>query len=123
MDRDLLTELVIGCAIEVHKHLGPGLLESSYEVCLLKELQLRGVDVLRQVELPISYKGLDLGVGYRLDIIVPGALIIELKAVDKLAPIHTAQLLTYLKLSGIKTGLLINFNTAKLVDGIKRVSR
>lgn len=123
MDRDLLTELVIGCAIEVHKHLGPGLLESSYEGCLLKELQLRGVDVLRQVELPISYKGLDLGVGYRLDIIVPGALIIELKAVDKLAPIHTAQLLTYLKLSGIKTGLLINFNTAKLVDGIKRVSR
>ena len=123
MDRDLLTELVIGCAIEVHKHLGPGLLESSYEGCLLKELQLRGVDVLRQVELPISYKGLDLGVGYRLDIIVPGALIIELKAVDKLAPIHTAQLLTYLKLSGIKTGLLINFNTARLVDGIKRVSR
>ena len=123
MDRDLLTELVIGCAIEVHKHLGPGLLESSYEGCLLKELQLRGVDVLRQVELPISYKGLDLGVGYRLDIVVPGALIIELKAVDKLAPIHTAQLLTYLKLSGIKTGLLINFNTAKLVDGIKRVSR
>jgi GxxExxY protein len=123
MDRDLLTELVIGCAIEVHKHLGPGLLESSYEGCLLKELQLRGVDVLRQVELPISYKGLDLGVGYRLDIIVPSALIIELKAVDKLAPIHTAQLLTYLKLSGIKTGLLINFNTAKLVDGIKRVSR
>ena len=123
MDRDLLAELVIGCAIEVHKHLGPGLLESSYEGCLLKELQLRGVDVLRQVELPISYKGLDLGVGYRLDIIVPGALIIELKAVDKLAPIHTAQLLTYLKLSGIKTGLLINFNTARLVDGIKRVSR
>ena len=123
MDRDLLTELVIGCAIEVHKHLGPGLLESSYEGCLLKELQLRGVDVLRQVELPISYKGLDLGVGYRLDIVVPGALIIELKAVDKLAPIHTAQLLTYLKLSGIKTGLLINFNIAKLVDGIKRVSR
>ena len=123
IEKDLLTELVIGCAIEVHKHLGPGLLESSYEGCLLKELQLQGVDVLRQVELPISYKGLDLGVGYRLDILVPGALIIELKAVDKLAPIHTAQLLTYLKLSGIKTGLLINFNTAKLVDGIKRVSR
>lgn len=121
--KDLLTERVIGCAIEVHKHLGPGLLESSYEVCLLKELQLEGVDAYCQVDLPISYKGLDLGAGYRLDILVPDKLIIELKAVDKLAPIHTAQLLTYLKLSGIKTGLLINFNTAKLVDGIKRVSR
>jgi GxxExxY protein len=122
-EKDLLTERVIGCAIEVHKHLGPGLLESSYEVCLLKEMQLEGIDAYSQVDLPISYKGLDLGAGYRLDILVPNRLIIELKAVDKLAPIHTAQLLTYLKLSGIKTGLLINFNTSRLVEGIKRVSR
>jgi GxxExxY protein len=120
--KDLLTEKVIGCAIEVHKHLGPGLLESSYECCLLRELQLSGINNLSQVPLPVSYKGLDLEAGYRLDILIPGQLIIELKTVDKLAPIHTAQLLTYLKLSGIKTGLLINFNAAKLVEGIKRVS-
>ena len=120
--KDLLTERVIGCAIEVHKHLGPGLLESSYEGCLLKELQLEGVEALNQVDLPVSYKGLDLAVGYRLDILIPNQLIIEIKAVDKLAPIHTAQLLTYLKLTGIKTGLLMNFNTAKLAEGIKRVS-
>lgn len=122
LDSDLLTHKVIGCAIEVHKHLGPGLLESSYERCLLRELESVGVDAESQVSLPISYKGLDLESGYRLDIIVSGCLIIELKAVDTLAPIHTAQLLTYLKLSGVKTGLLINFNTARLVDGIKRVS-
>jgi GxxExxY protein len=89
---------------------------------LLKEMQLKGIDAGSQVALPISYKGIELEVGYRLDILVPNQLVVELKAVDKLAPIHTAQLLTYLKLSGVKTGLLINFNTAKLVDGVKRVS-
>jgi GxxExxY protein len=122
LDRDLLTHKVIGCAVEVHKHLGPGLLESSYERCLLQELESVGIDAESQVSLPIVYKGLNLESGYRLDIIVSNCLIIELKAVDELAPIHTAELLTYLKLSDVKTGLLINFNTARLADGIKRVS-
>jgi GxxExxY protein len=122
LDRDLLTHRVIACATEVHKHLGPGLLESSYERCLLQELESVGIAAKSQMSLPISYKGLDIESGYRLDIIVAGCLIIELKAVDELEHIHTAQLLTYLKLSGVKTGLLINFNTARLADGIKRVS-
>ncbi len=119
---DFLTQKVIGCAIEVHKTLGPGLLESSYESCLMYELQQAGIIAQRQVLLPINYKGVSIDAGYRLDILLPEKLIIELKSVDKLAPIHTAQLITYLKLSRIKTGLLINFNEIKLVNGIKRVS-
>jgi len=122
VDSDLLIHKIISCATEVHKHLGPGLLESSYERCLLQELELAGIETESQVSLPISYKGLDIESGYRLDIIVSGQFIIELKSVDELQHIHTAQLLTYLKLSGVKTGLLINFNTARLTDGIKRVS-
>lgn len=122
METDVLTQKVIGCAIEVHKQLGPGLLESTYESCLMHELQQIGIEAINQVELPIQYKEMKIDAGYRLDILVPSQLIIELKAVDKLAPIHTAQLITYLKLSGIKTGLLINFNVTKLVDGIKRIS-
>jgi GxxExxY protein len=118
---DLLTEKVIGCAIEVHKELGPGLLESSYEACLMYELTKHNINALSQVVLPINYKGLEIDAGYRLDILLPNKLIIELKAVDKFSPIHTAQLITYLKLSSIKTGLLINFNEQKLVNGIKRV--
>tara|TARA_B100001059_G_scaffold82347_1_gene80439 strand:- start:54 stop:425 length:372 start_codon:yes stop_codon:yes gene_type:complete len=120
MDIDELTKIVIGCAIEVHKTLGPGLLESSYESCLIYELCQAGLNVKNQVELPIIYKEQYIATGYKLDILLSNELIIELKAVDKLQPIHSAQLITYMKLSNINTGLLINFNTLKLVDGIKR---
>jgi len=119
---DLVTQTVIGCAIEVHKTLGPGLLESSYENCLLYELQEAGLLAMNQVVLPINYKSINIDAGYRLDILIPDKLIIELKAVDKLQPIHSAQLITYLKLTGIKTGLLINFNQVRLLDGLKRIS-
>lgn len=122
MTTDIITQKVIGCAIEVHRQLGPGLLESSYESCLMYELQQMGIEAVNQFELPITYKNIEINAGYRLDILIPDELIIELKAVDKLAPIHSAQLITYLKLSGIKTGLLINFNVSKLVNGIKRIS-
>lgn len=115
-------EVVIGCAIEVHRHLGPGLLESSYERCLMYELAQKGVYAQNQVLLPINYKGVEIDAGYRLDILIPDTLILELKAGDKLSPIYTAQVLTYLKLTGIKTGLLINFNEKKLIDGLKRIS-
>jgi GxxExxY protein len=119
---DAFTNDVIGCAIEVHKQLGAGLLESSYECCLMHELSIQGMMAHNQVVLPIHYKGVDITTGYRLDILIPGKLVIELKAVDRLMPVHTAQLLTYLKLTGIKRGLIINFNVPRLVDGIKRVS-
>ena len=122
MEKDFLTQKVIGCAIEVHKELDPGLLESSYESCLLYELNQAGILAQSQVLLPINYKGMTIDAGYRLDVLIPGVLILELKAVDKLQAIHTAQLITYLKLTGIKTGLLINFNVNKLVDGVKRIS-
>jgi GxxExxY protein len=122
MERDKLTERVIGCAIEVHKTLGPGLLESAYQHALGYELGLAGVNYKFEVPLAVEYKGNQLDCGYRLDLVVEDSLIIELKTVDALRDIHTAQLLTYLKLSGIKTGLLINFNVTRLVDGIKRVS-
>lgn len=121
MERDALTRTVIGCAIEVHRQLGPGLLESSYERCLMYELAQAGVSVMSQVALPINYKGVKLDAGYRLDILVPEKLIVELKTVDKFVPIHTAQMISYLKLSKIKTGLLINFNVEKLMNGVKRV--
>jgi GxxExxY protein len=116
-----LTGAVIGAAIEVHKIIGPGLLESTYEVCLCHELRLRKISFEKQIELPVEYKGTRLDIGYRLDIIIAGKLILELKACDKLLPIHEAQLLTYLRLTGIKTGLLINFNVPVLKDGIKRL--
>jgi GxxExxY protein len=120
-------EVVIGCAIEVHRHLGPGLLESSYEHCLMYELAQKEIIAKSQVVLPINYKGVEIDAGYRLDILIPGQLVLELKAVDKLVPIHTAQVLTYLKLTylkltGLKTGFLINFNERKLTDGLKRIS-
>ena len=106
--------------MEVHKHLGPGLLESAYEECLCRELSLRGIPFQRQVELPVEYKGIRLNVGYRMDLVVKDSLVVELKAVEKLEPIHEAQLLTYLRLSGMRIGLLINFNVPVLKDGIKR---
>lgn len=121
MEKDPLTEKVIGCAIEVHRALGPGLLESAYQQALACELRLRGIKFEMEVSLPVDYKNVHLDCGYRLDIIVEGKLIIELKSVDELKGIHTAQVLTYMKLSCIRTGLLINFNVQRLVDGIKRL--
>jgi GxxExxY protein len=119
--RDPLTEQVIGAAIEVHRILGPGLLESVYEKCLCRELTLRGIEHQSQVELPVIYKGADLGCNFFMDLVLLGRLVIELKAVEKLLPIHEAQLLTYLKLSGIRLGLLLNFHVPLLKDGIKRL--
>ena len=115
-----LTERIIGAAIEVHKQLGAGLLESSYKRCLCRELELRGVTFACEVPLPITYKGVVLEVGYRIDLIVAGEVVVEIKAVEKLLPIHDAQLLTYLRLSGKRVGLLINFNVPVLKDGIVR---
>jgi GxxExxY protein len=120
-DTNKLTGEVIGAAIEVHKTLGPGLLESAYEECLCHELELRGIHYERQKELPIEYKGVKLDCGYRLDIVVEESLILELKACERLEPIHEAQLLTYLKMTGIEVGLLINFNIPILRDGIRRL--
>ena len=116
-----VTEAVIGAAIEVHRELGPGLLESAYEACLYYELTQRGLEVLRQVKLPLVYKGLTLDIGYKLDLLVQRSVIIEIKAVDCLEPIHEAQLLSYLRLSDCKVGLLINFNVRILRDGLKRM--
>jgi len=116
-----LTEQIIGAAIEVHRHLGPGLLESAYEECLCHELHLRGLKFERQRPLPLEYKGIKLDCGYRMDIVVEEKVILELKVVDTIAPIHEAQLLTYLRLSGVKIGLIINFNIPVLKDGIKRL--
>ncbi len=118
--RDPLTNRVIGLAIGVHRELGPGLLESAYEECLCFELKQSGIDFSRQMTLAIVYKGIQLDCGYRLDIVVQKDLILEIKSVDQLMPIHDAQLLTYLKLSGHKVGLLMNFNTVFLKDGIRR---
>ncbi|MDC9511368.1 GxxExxY protein [Pseudoalteromonas sp. S3776] len=120
MDINKLTHAVIGCAIEVHKTLGPGLLESTYEACLIYELSELGLTSKSQHDLPVYYKDTHINAGYRLDILLPNKLIIELKSVEKLLPIHSAQLITYMKLANVSAGLLINFNTIKLIDGIKR---
>ena len=120
MEFDDLSHRVIGCAIEVHRALGPGLLESAYEQCLAHELSRNGIRFELQYPQPVEYKGLELDCGYRIDLLVEGELILELKSVSKVAGVHDAQLLTYMKLSGIKTGLLINFNVVKLKNGIKR---
>jgi len=119
--RDSLTHKVIGAAIEVHRALGPGLLESAYEECLCYELSSVGLVFRQQVELPVLYKKVKLDCGYRMDIVVSESLVLEIKTVEKLLPIHQAQLLTYLKLSGLRTGLLINFNVPVLKNGIKRM--
>ena len=116
-----LTGTIIGAAIEVHRALGPGLLESAYEECLAVELADRGLRVERQTVLPVVYKGRTLDAGYRIDLLVNSEVIVELKSVQKLEPIHDAQLLTYLKLAGIRHGLLLNFNVAVLKDGIRRM--
>jgi len=118
-DRDL-TERVIGLAIDVHRHLGPGLLESAYEECLCFELDQAGIEHRRQVPLPVVYKDVRLDCGYRMDIVVGRQLIVEIKAVDRIMPIHEAQILTYLRLSGHKIALLLNFNSVVLKNGLRR---
>jgi len=112
---------MIGAAIEVHKQLGPGLLESTYQACLCHELELRGISFECQKPLPLDYKGVKLECGYRIDLLVAGLVIVEIESVEALAPIHEAQLLTYLKLTGVKVGLLINFNVVVLKEGIRRL--
>jgi GxxExxY protein len=116
-----LTEKIIGCAIEVHKALGPGLLESAYEECFCYELTQNGLSFNRQVPLPVVYKGIKLDCGYRIDVLVNDVIVVELKTVEKLLPIHDAQLLTYLKLYKRPIGLLMNFNVPVLKSGIKRL--
>ena len=121
MHEEEIGKLVIDSAMKVHSALGPGLLESSYRACLAHELELRGLDVRQEKPLPVLYEGAEISVGYRIDLLLNQKVIVELKAVEKLLPIHTAQLLSYLKLSGCKLGFLINFNVLHLKDGIKRV--
>jgi GxxExxY protein len=118
---DKITEVIIGAAIKVHRALGPGLLESAYEACLTYELAECGLSVERQKPLPLVYRDVQLDCGYRLDLLVEGRVIVEIKAIDRLMPIHQAQLLSYLKLSGCKVGLLINFNVLLLKNGVVRV--
>jgi len=121
LEFDALSNKVIGCAIEVHRNLGPGLLESTYEQCLAHELKIAEIPFKLQFPLPVEYKGIKLDCGYRIDLFVDNSLIVELKSVDNVLPIHQAQLLTYMKLSGIKIGLLMNFNVQYLKSGIKRM--
>jgi GxxExxY protein len=115
-----LTEAVIGCAIEVHRALGPGLLESAYEICFCRELSLRKIQFECQKPIPLTYKGVKLDCGYRADVIVNKRVLVEVKSVDQLAAIHDAQLLSYLKLTDLKVGLLINFNVRILTHGVRR---
>jgi GxxExxY protein len=115
-----ITRSVIGAAIEVHRQLGPGLLESSYRECLCRELLLRQIPFEREKPLPLEYKGIHLGCGYRIDVLVADSVVVEVKAIEALAPIHEAQLLTYLRIGGWRLGLLINFNVAVLKNGIRR---
>ena len=120
MERDPLTRTVIGCAIEVHRTLGPGLLESTYEKCLAWEFNAANIPFTRQAAIPIRYKKVLLDCGYKIDILVENSLILELKVLDGIKRIHEAQILKYMKLANINTGLLINFNETRLIDGIRR---
>ncbi len=120
MELNEISEKIIGASIQVHRTLGPGLLESAYEACLKYELEKRGLKVSSQVELPVIYDGMKIDLGYRLDLLVEDSVIVELKAVNKTTPVHEAQLLSYLKLSKKRLGLLINFNVTRLKDGITR---
>jgi GxxExxY protein len=115
-----LTGQIIAAAMEVHRALGPGLLESVYQACLARELQLRNVDFVQQIELPVSYKDVRLDLGYRIDLVVGNRVVVELKSVQEILPVHEAQLLTYMHLTNVRVGLLINFNVAILKKGIKR---
>ena len=121
MDIEKIFKTVLDCSFQVHTALGPGLLESAYEECLYYEIQQSGLNVLMQVRLPLVYKEVKLDAGYRIDLLVENKVIIEVKSIESLADIHLAQILTYLKLSGCKLGLLVNFNVSHLKDGIKRV--
>jgi GxxExxY protein len=121
-EHDPLTSAVIGAAIEVHRVLGPGLFETVYEECLAWELDYRSIDVRRQVVVPVVYKGIRLDASYRIDLLVAGTLVVEVKAIERMLAIHDAQMLTYLKMSGACVGLLLNFNSPVLKDGIKRFS-
>jgi GxxExxY protein len=114
-------EIIIGAAMKVHTELGPGLLESAYEACLAHELKKLSLDVKQQLPIPLIYDGVKLDIGYKMDLLVNDSVVIELKAVEKMLPIHTAQLLSYLKLSGYRVGYLLNFNVVSMRDGIKRV--
>lgn len=120
---DLLAKAVVDAALQVHRALGPGLLESVYEICLCRELSKRGVNFQRQLALPIFYDGVRLDAGLRLDLLVDDRLIVELKAVDELHPLHEAQVLTYLKLTEKRLALLINFNVVRIKDGVRRIAR
>ncbi len=120
MEFESITREIIGSAIEVHKQLGPGLLESAYEECLVYELQQKGYKIERQKPIPIIYKEIKLDYGYRIDILVENKVLLELKSIDAIAPVHEAQILTYMKFSNIKIGLLINFNVTVLKNGLKR---
>jgi GxxExxY protein len=122
MNENELSKVIIGCAIEVHKALGPGLLESAYEECLFYELNAAGLKVEKQKPLPVVYKEVKLEAGYRVDLLVENKVVIEIKSVEVLNDIHTAQVLTYLKLSDCKLGLLVNFNVSRLADGVKRLA-
>ncbi len=119
--QERLTGEIIGAAIEVHRQLGPGLLETTYQACLSRELELRGISFEYEKPLPLEYRGIRLDCGYRIDLLVAGLVIVEIKSVEALAPIHEGQLLTYLKLTGVKVGLLINFNVVVLKSGIRRL--
>ncbi len=121
MEINKITEIIIGCAIEVHKQLGPGLLESTYEACVFYELVKTGLFVERQLPMPLIYKEIHLEQGYRLDLLVEKKVVVEIKMVEAIADVHVAQTLTYLKLSGAEVGLIINFNVLKLTAGIKRL--
>ena len=121
MELNKITEKIIGCAIEVHKNLGPGLLESSYVACLNYELVNAGLEVKQQLGLPLVYKEIQLELGYRLDLLVDSQVVVEIKSVETLKEVHISQVLTYLKLSKASVGLLMNFNVPKLTDGLKRL--
>ena len=121
MKFDELSKRVIGCAIEVHRNLGPGLLESTYEQCLAHELKGAGIPFMLQHPMPVNYSGVKLDCGYRVDLFIDNKIIVELKSVEKLLPIHQAQLLTYMKLAEIKIGLLMNFNVRFMKNGIKHM--
>ena len=120
MELNQISGQIVDAAMKVHSALGPGLLESAYEACLLFELHRRGLKAARQVELPVVYEGVRIDVGYRLDLLVEDAVVVELKAVEEISPVHKAQIISYLKLGGYKLGLLINFNVLHLKDGITR---
>ena len=122
MDEDSLSNKIIGATIEVHKHLGPGLLESAYQQCLAHEFGQRGIPFEIEKPVPVEYKGVKLDCGFRLDFLVGGLVVVELKAVDGISPIHEAQMLTYLRLTGRRLGMLLNFNAARMADGIKRLA-